>query len=224
MSMNHIVKGNIDQLFPTPVYNSRVLNFDKIQEEIKTAIEGETFVRKWPTHSLTDPTFRESVIVKYNMTHFLEQIGYHLERYTSGGSLEPRYGDNSRSMDEKLAIATQGGRWQREGSCNQWNVYSSWITKFEHRDYGHVHNHGCSDISGVYYYKTNGKDGDLFFQNPNLAMGTTIYQSCMDAHRYPPEAGRLLLFPGWLKHGVHTNETKNIRYSVSFNIDFGKGA
>lgn len=204
MGMNHMVRGHIDQLFSTPVYNSKVLNFDEIQEEIKTAIEGETFVRKWPTHSLTDPTFKESVIAKYNMTHFLEQIGYHIERYTKGGTLEPRY--------------------QREGSCNQWNVYSSWITKFEHRDYGHVHNHGCSDISGVYYYKTNGKDGDLFFQNPNLAMGTTIYQSCMDAHRYSPETGRIILFPGWLKHGVHTNETKNIRYSVSFNIDFGKGA
>ena len=204
MGMNHIVRGHIDQLFSTPVYNSKVLNFNEIQEEIKTAIEGETFVRKWPTHSLTDPTFKESVVDKYKMTHFKEQIGYHIDRYTKGGTLEPIY--------------------QREGSCNQWNIYSSWITKFENRDYGHVHNHGCSDISGVYYYKTNGKDGDLFFQNPNLAMGTTIYQSCMDAHRYSPETGRLLLFPGWLKHGVHTNETDNIRYSVSFNIDFGKGS
>ena len=74
MSMNHIVRGHIDQLFSTPVYNSKVLNFNEIQEEIKTAIEGETFVRKWPTHSLTDPTFKESVIDKYKMTHFKEQI------------------------------------------------------------------------------------------------------------------------------------------------------
>jgi ectoine hydroxylase-related dioxygenase (phytanoyl-CoA dioxygenase family) len=30
----------------------------------------------------------------------------------------------------------------------------------------------------------------------------------------------LLLFPGWLEHGVATNETTSDRVSISFNINF----
>ena len=31
------------------------------------------------------------------------------------------------------------------------------MTKFDYRDYAHIHNHGHCDISGVYYFKV----GDL---------------------------------------------------------------
>ena len=37
---------------------------------------------------------------------------------------------------------------------------------------------------------------------------------------HKPEVGKILLFPGWLKHGINTNNTDNIRISLSFNICF----
>ena len=35
-----------------------------------------------------------------------------------------------------------------------------------------------------------------------------------------PTEGELILFPGWLDHGVQTNDTDDERVSVSFNIRF----
>ena len=40
---------------------------------------------------------------------------------------------------------------------------------------------------------------------------------------YPPtHTGLLMLFPGWLSHGVNRIETDGKRYSISFNIEFQK--
>ena len=37
---------------------------------------------------------------------------------------------------------------------------------------------------------------------------------------YTPKEGKILLFPGWLEHGVKTNLTDNVRMSLSFNVYF----
>ena len=31
----------------------------------------------------------------------------------------------------------------------------SWVSAFELNDYGHIHDHGTADFSGVYYFQTN---------------------------------------------------------------------
>jgi uncharacterized protein (TIGR02466 family) len=35
---------------------------------------------------------------------------------------------------------------------------------------------------------------------------------------YKPKSGRLIMFPSWLNHCVDTNESNDIRISVSFNF------
>ena len=35
-----------------------------------------------------------------------------------------------------------------------------------------------------------------------------------------PQVGKMILFPGWLQHGVNVNNTDNIRMSLAFNIHF----
>jgi len=72
----------------------------------------------------------------------------------------------------------------------------------------------------VYYVKTDGSDGNLYFPNPMKAMANSY---CF-RHFYPewaqvkPKVGTLVLFPGWLEHGVLSNCTDNERVSVSFNL------
>ena len=98
---------------------------------------------------------------------------------------------------------------------------SSWFSKFENGSYAHIHNHGDSDISGVYYCKTNGDDGKFFFESPNDHLMTSrIYKHLGVRWEYIPQCGKLILFPGWMKHGVETNITDNTRISISFNIKF----
>ena len=77
----------------------------------------------------------------------------------------------------------------------------------------------CSVIN--WYYKTNKEDGYLYFQTPNPYLeGSLCYTNQGHRWKHSPQEGKLLLFPGWLKHGVTTNETEDTRISISFNIIF----
>ena len=97
-------------------------------------------------------------------------------------------------------------------------VYSSWFSKFQKNDYGHVHNHGRTNIAGVYYFKLKGTTGNLFFQNPTPGINGEG-----GSNKIVCDEGELLLFPGWLMHGITTNTSDTDRISVSFNVKFIDG-
>jgi uncharacterized protein (TIGR02466 family) len=96
-------------------------------------------------------------------------------------------------------------------------VFQSWIN-FSHKgnfQFDHSHT-GKNDtlVSGTYYYKTNGEDGDIEFSNPvrcEPMFGNRVV-------KYKPKIGRLILFPAWLIHKVHINKTESVRISISFNL------
>jgi len=195
-------------LFPTPVYAAMVDNLDVVQSEIDGVCDKLEFIYNpnfGQTHKLSAPSFKTNVIGEHNMVNFSEQIHKHIDHYLTAIEFE------------------QSGYFSPENPL-KYDIVSSWITKFEKRDYAHIHNHGHCDISGVYYYKV-GEDkdetGDLFFQSPVPSMITSFtfnhyaYKQCQI-----PQVGKLLLFPAYLDHGVATNETGYDRMSLSFNILF----
>ena len=97
----------------------------------------------------------------------------------------------------------------------------SWVSVYKPDDYGHIHCHGNADLSGVYYFQTNNKDGDIVFYNPTVqADSSTLFSG--QTWKHPPHIGKLLLFPGYMKHGVNRNTTQDTRISLSFNIFFNK--
>ena len=185
----------IQYLYPTPIYCCpRVDNFETIQEEIDKCIDKVDFrMRKnWgATHYLSFPSFDVDVLKKYELWSLSKEIDRHLKAYCS-----------------ELDIIVQE------------YTKISWLTKFEKGNYGHIHNHGYCDIAGCYYYKTNGEDGDLFFMTPNPHLDTTkCYIDKFGAMvNHKPQEGKICLFPGWLDHGIRTNETDNTRMSLAFNI------
>ena len=88
------------------------------------------------------------------------------------------------------------------------------------------HIHPNSHFSGVYYINTNPKCGVLKIADPRPGA-----QSVMPIRKSgePPKhlwrdvfinpiPGRLIVFPAWLWHSVETNESDQLRISVSFNI------
>jgi uncharacterized protein (TIGR02466 family) len=94
-----------------------------------------------------------------------------------------------------------------------------WITKSSPGDYATVHAHGTSDISGCYYAITNGEDGNIFFDNPNLLVHSwNIITDGVEPKELVPKVGMVVMFPGWLRHGVTKNTSSHDRYSISFNI------
>lgn len=103
---------------------------------------------------------------------------------------------------------------------NKFDTYLSWFNFSSPGNFQFDHMHDGADISGVYYYKTNGKDGNIIFTNPNGYMLSTLFpnSSSNKTLTITPKEGKLILFPSWLMHRVEVNNTKDTRISIAFNI------
>lgn len=183
---------NIKSLFPSYVYvEGKIDNFDDIQQEMRGVVDSIKFNlhSDWKDCCLSNTDFNDNLLDK--MPLFRKELCKHVENYCE----EMRFYDDC-SVD----------------------ITSSWFVKIYQHNYAHIHTHKDADITGVYYLKTNGDDGSLFFLTPNP--GQECSRSWADHRIYEaPENGKLLLFPGWLKHGVTRNLTEKSRISFSFNIN-----
>lgn len=97
-------------------------------------------------------------------------------------------------------------------------IKESWVNFYDKGDYRGAHSHPGSVLSGVYFYQTNGEDGDLVFQNPNplaIARATPFTSPFVI---YKPKVGRLVLFDSTMIHWVNSNFTFDTRITVNFNI------
>jgi uncharacterized protein (TIGR02466 family) len=185
---------SIAELFGTPLYRSKVNNYDEIQKEFSYVVKDIPF-EKNPYYGqdnyLSHGDFNRNIIKECMLLKFEEELKSHVELFCDNLNFKSR----------------------------SYSIRNSWIAKFEKGNYAHIHDHGSSDISGVYYYKKCDNDGNIFFQSP-------VPQSESSMCFWNPhfelsvEQGELLLFPGYLKHGIHVNETEETRISFSFDISF----
>jgi len=188
----------IENLHSTPIYGNMVSGYNAINSHLDKIIDDVNFNMKsdWgSTHYIStnfDPNTQSNIIDDYNLKEVYKEIDIHLERYC--------HELNFSMMDYNM---------------------QSWLSMFKKGNYGHIHNHGDADISGVYYYKTNGEDGSIFFESANPFLEISrCFKNESEVWEHKPQVGKILLFPGWLKHGIRTNNTDNVRISLSFNICF----
>tara|TARA_X000000368_G_C23041934_1_gene717352 strand:- start:1955 stop:2581 length:627 start_codon:yes stop_codon:yes gene_type:complete len=194
------MKSEIIGLFSTPVYQGSIDNYDEVQDELDTCIKDINFGMRdgWSsTHYLSDPYFQDNLIIQSNLDKFHCEINNHIKEYC------------------RLLNLPNGanGSWQYE-----YSIISSWFALFKKGNYAHVHNHGDCDIAGVYYFRKSNDDGSFFFTSPVPAQDSSCFRSGRVVIN--PNQGDILLFPGWLNHGVETNDTDQDRCSISFNISF----
>ena len=185
----------IEKVFSTPLY-STISENNHIQNEMDACIDKVNFhyIEQWgKTHKISDVNISD-VISYYNLENFKIFLNEHIVKYCNELDYKP-------PKEYRL---------------------ESWFTKFNKDDYGHVHSHGYADISGVYYYKTNGNDGDLAFYTPVINSETSMVFGKDNTWIHKPAIGKLIMFPGYLKHGIFRNVTTSERISISFNIYFNK--
>jgi uncharacterized protein (TIGR02466 family) len=92
--------------------------------------------------------------------------------------------------------------------------------------YNRAHTHPNSLWSGVYYIKAPINSGHLKVEDPKPCINISRpkrKQGQLPKHlwnevHFEPIAGRLIMFPSWLNHCVDTNQSNDIRISVSFNF------
>jgi uncharacterized protein (TIGR02466 family) len=186
-------------LNPIPLYitKSEGKEFDNIQKELLELCNTIKFekIKNWDTytHSLSYKPFKSNLLQDKKCVHSLEFIKKSVKEYLQS------IGFHCPSVPLSMP--------------------NSWITKTQKNESAHIHTHQGSHISGVYYIKTNGEDGNLYFPNIHRSSASNPIIGCSthltDA---PLETGILMLFPSDLSHGVKENRTDNIRYSLSFNI------
>jgi uncharacterized protein (TIGR02466 family) len=195
-----------EAIFPTPIYWAYVdeSKLQDIQAGFLNAyadLKSKGKFRKkegWAkhTHSLSDPSFKGNFIEQYNLTNFKKELHHHLKQFL-----------------------TELGHDFPHDLENHYYIESSWMTETGKDEFAHTHSHGPADISGSYYVNTSGQDGQLVFISPNKLMESSfLFQQNNKSIFVKPAVGKIVLFPGWLEHGVSDNFTDNNRISVSFNI------
>lgn len=189
----------VDNVFSTPIYSSMVDNVDEIQDEISSTLTMGLFknlpdVLETNLKTSNPNYFDGNVVERLNLQSVKTMIHTHLENYC-----------------QEIEFDLSNHEYE----------LSSWFFLMEAGVEGQLHTHGTADISGCYYFKTTGVDGSIFFETPAPASASSkCFSKYASRKRYQPEIGKLLMFPGWLYHGVGTNKTTESRISLAFNVNF----
>tara|TARA_B100000073_G_scaffold105008_1_gene84199 strand:+ start:1733 stop:2308 length:576 start_codon:yes stop_codon:yes gene_type:complete len=183
------------QAFGVNLHLEPISNKDAIQEELLGKLDEVDFNMKeaWGnTHYLSDPTFKENFLIEKECTLFNQELGNHIGSYV-----------------RECGVPVSG-----------YKIVSSWLTCMRKGNYAHIHNHGNSHISGVYYIKRQSNDGNIFFTSPNpCATSNPLTSSSARMIAGGVPEGVIMLWPGFLSHGVETCNNVEDRISLSFNID-----
>jgi len=190
-----------EALFPIPIYVGTVENSD-IQKKFKDLHSKLTLENKLnykkdrtPTHKLSSSDFSDNLIEEYDLFEFKNELMSHLSKYL-----------------EEI---------NRQSRVEQVKITASWMTSYTAGDYAQQHCHGVADISGVYYVKAVKDDAKFYFSSPNRILKSSyIFNHILDRKYIEPTTGTIVLFPGWLEHGVETQVSDQERVSVSFNLEF----
>ena len=110
------------------------------------------------------------------------------------------------------------------------NVIGSWININNKNAYNTEHNHPECDLAAVYYIRTPKNCGRIYMNNPVLQalMNQKMKNSKLNIYSqhlyFDIFEGMIFVFPGWLFHGVESNQSENDRISMAFNlnVDFFK--
>jgi hypothetical protein len=187
------MRTSIDRIYYTTIYSSLIDDLNAVQDEmygVFNKLEFDYYPRFGKTHKLNPNPFDGNLVDEYDMQLTKKMIDDNMVNYYA--SLQSVY--------------------------KPYKITHSWFTKSEYNDYASVHSHGEADISGVYYVQTTGEDGTIFFKSPASVARLHPLFGHSSNFIHKPIVGKLLLFPGFVEHGVRTNETNDTRISFSFNI------
>jgi uncharacterized protein (TIGR02466 family) len=190
--------------FATPVYKGTLSDDElalvsrEIDDAIEAAQASAAFGTPWREPALST-TFKydgkSNIIKERDLRHLAGQLLKHTQHFCAELGI-----DRYQSMD----------------------IENSWINVSKPSGFQFAHTHEPSMVSGVYYHRTSGEDGNIVFESPNPYFNAYDFPNngaqCQKNIEYTPKVGHLLLFPSWLTHYVDVNRTPQERISLSFNM------
>ncbi|CAN1209279.1 TIGR02466 family protein [Tumidithrix helvetica PCC 7403] len=192
--------GNRSDWFPTSVWNFDLDTHEKLNQDLLAAIYAEKQ--------------RDAQGVSWS-----NSLGWHsVDNLHQNLQFKPL-------MDIVLTNAIE------VANCLAWDlskyavtVNNCWALVNRQFSSNFVHNHPNSLLSGAYYVRAAENCGGLFFRDPreiaHLTMPplTELTPWTLQKVTYKPIAGRMIIFPSWLLHGVDPNLSEEDRVTVSFNL------
>lgn len=149
-----------------------------------------------------------------------------LKKYCWGDNIDANYDLNSnlfaefelKKLEAYVRKCVHSFLEQVDFEAGSLRVLNSWVNYFSKYHYQNQHQHMPAKVSGVYYMRSNEKDGNLRLHSPirHVPGFSNISSSTVE---YTPQAGKIVLFPSWVEHSVRPNMTDDVRISVSFNFD-----
>ena len=203
-----------EEWFPVTILVHQVMNKNlaNVQNEIAAAIPSVM------EKDLTNP-WKDGVKTDYKYGKFSRTERGFLHEYNCSTLMEV--------INEQTKVYLN--KHNIEETRGEFEILNSWINFSEKGDFQYEHSHETSKysdtevyLSGAYFYKTNGHDGDLTFVSSNVLHRTELDIFTKPQAVHKPIVGKLVLFPSWLGHRVGLNTTDNLRISVSFNIGLYK--
>ncbi len=105
---------------------------------------------------------------------------------------------------------------------NKFQITTSWFTKVDKKEQGHLHNHRNCFVSGILYLQTYQDCGNITFQDlsdKRLVLDVNEYNILNSREWfYEPRDGFLILFPSEVHHIIGENNSNHTRYSLAFNV------
>ena len=203
-----------EEWFPVTILVHQVMNKNlaNVQNEIAAALPSVM------EKDLTNP-WKDGVKTDYKYGKFSRTERGFLHEYNCSTLMEVINEQTKVYLNKHNIKETRG----------EFEILNSWINFSEKGDFQYEHSHETSKysdtevyLSGAYFYKTNGYDGDLTFISPNVLHRTELDIFTKPQAVHKPIVGKLVLFPSWLGHRVGLNTTDNQRISISFNVGLYK--
>lgn len=206
----------IRDIFPLKIYETTFNEFDNIKEDVVKEIlpffeTGSTKVMQGggitvnehgtydgvPKVYTTANSFRD-LHKRANITPLLNFLNKHIQEY-----------------------------WLQQGYHPQLKPYilQMWSNITPPGGNGDSHAHNPNPIAGVFYINATPEMGNLCIENPlEAVLGRMPWASLGDMNcksldlEIPVESGKLVMFPGWIRHKTLINVSKEDRLIISFNV------
>jgi uncharacterized protein (TIGR02466 family) len=190
--------------FPTSIYCDELPLADAERERFRNFLYTEREKRNQPFRSMSEGSFtsynsNDALHATTLFAPLFEKVVVHATRYA-----------------QEMGADVQAFR---PGFLNSWgNIYPK-------GEYVRQHNHPNSVMSGVYYLDCPPGTGGTHFINPLEYARAMDYPAFAERNMknfeevyFDEQPGRIILFPGWLKHYTEANQSDQDRVILSFNL------
>lgn len=194
--------GKITPIFPIQVYEAEYPDFQNIKQQLLDSLEPH-FNTLAPGNQYIDsngkPLIYRSMPNLQNDSNFkdlIDFVEYHGRIYW-----------------KQLKLTTKVEPY----------VLHAWSNKIPPGGFTPTHVHTPIPIASAFYINASDEMGTLEIENPidtieKLVPRDNALAPYFDTHQIKVQDGRLVMFPGWMRHFTRSNMTKEDRVIMSFNV------